>query len=512
MIKTAPSPLRLAALIGFVLACVLTLSYLWISFGGSVPLAAQGYRVQVAFPQANELATGADVRIAGVDVGTVVGLRMDGADNRTLATLQINKAFAPIPRDSRATLRIKTLLGETFVELSSGHRSAGPLPDHGRLPDAQVEPDVAIDQILSTFDPKTRKAFQTWMEDQAGAVQGQGENINASFGLLPGFFDTSEKLLSTLHGQSAEVRGLVSHTGQFFNAISAQRGQLSGLITAADSLFSTTAQRNRDLSEVFQALPQFEAQSRLALPALTAFGKHADPTIRRLEPVASQLTTTFRLTQRLAPQFRLLFDRLGTAITASKRGLPAFNSILNRIPKLLQAFQPFLRNADPMVRYIGLFDHEITGFFGNVTGASQGYYSNDNYVKGQAVHYLRASQTLSPLSLAFYPHPIGVNRDSGYRTPGIYNLLKDGLPTLNTGECTNGNPAPPSSATGSIPITPPPGQSAPTVASLIQDYFFRTSGRNVAAQTCKQQGTVPGYSTEFPHLTADPPPGLSRDG
>lgn len=512
MIKTAPSPLRLAALIGFVLACVITLTYLWISFGGSVPLAPQGYRVQVAFPQANELATGADVRIAGVNVGTVVGLRMDGADNRTLATLQINQAYAPIPRDTRATLRIKTLLGETFVELSPGNRAAGPLADHGRLPDAQVTPDVALDQILSTFDPKTRKAFQTWMEAQAGAVQGRGQDINASFGLLPGFFDASERLLSTLNGQSAQVRGLISHTGQFFSAVSAQRGQLSGLISAADDFFSTTAQRNRQLSEVFQALPQFEAQSRLALPALTAFGKHADPTIRALEPVASQLTTTFQLTQQLAPQFRALFDRLGTAITASRRGLPAFDSILHRIPPLLQAFRPFLDNADPMVRYIGLFDHEITGFFGNVTAASQGYYSSDIHAQGQAVHYLRASQTLSPLSLAFYPHPIGVNRDSGYRTPGIYNQLKDTLPTLNTAECSNGNPAPPSSATGSIPITPPPGQTAPSIASLIAKYFFRTSGRNVAAPICRAQGTVPGFSTEFPQLRADPPPGLASDG
>lgn len=512
MIKTAPSPLRLAALIGFVLACVLTLSYLWTSFGGSVPLAPQGYRVLVAFPQANELATGADVRIAGVNVGTVVGLQLDAADNRSLATLEINKAYAPIPRDTRATLRIKTLLGETFVELSPGSRSSGVLADHGRLPDGQVQPDVALDQILSTFDPKTRRAFQAWMVDQAGAVQGRGQDINASFGLLPGFFDSSERLLSTLNSQSADVRGLVAHTGQFFNAISAQREQLSALISSANNLFTTTAARNRQLSEVFQALPQFEAQSRLALPALTRFGNHADPTIRALEPIAGELNTTFNLTAELAPQFRELFDRLGPAITASKRGLPAFDSILARIPPLLQAFQPFLRNADPMVRYIGAYDHEITGFFGNVTAAAQGYYNSDIHANGQAVHYLRASQTLSPLGLSFYPHPLGIGRDSGYRNPGIYNQLKNTLPTLNVAECSNGNPAPPTSATGSIPITPPSGQTAPSITSLISDYFFRTSGRNVAAQTCKQQSKVPGYSTAFPQLTADPPPGLSSDG
>ena len=144
----------------FVLSCVLVLAYLWIGFGGSVPFAPKGYRVQIAFPQANELATGADVRIAGVDVGKVVDLTVDRTDNRTLATLEIQRQYAPIPSDTRATLRIKTLLGETYVELSTGNRTGGALGDGGRLPDAQVAKTVDLDQILATFDPTTRAAFR----------------------------------------------------------------------------------------------------------------------------------------------------------------------------------------------------------------------------------------------------------------------------------------------------------------------------------------------------------------
>ena len=166
----------------FVLSCVLVLAYLWIGFGGSVPFAPKGYRVQVAFPQANELATGADVRIAGVDVGKVVDLRVDRTDNRTLATLELERQYAPIPSDTRATLRIKTLLGETYVELSTGNRTGGALADGGRLPDAQVAKTVDLDQILATFDPTTRAAFQTWMQSQALAVAGVGQDINEAFG------------------------------------------------------------------------------------------------------------------------------------------------------------------------------------------------------------------------------------------------------------------------------------------------------------------------------------------
>ncbi|MGH3261688.1 MAG: MlaD family protein [Trebonia sp.] len=508
MIKTPPSPLRLAVLVAFVLSVVIVLTYLWISFGGTIPLAPAGYRVKVAFPQANELATGADVRIAGVNVGTVVGLGVDRADNRTLATLQVQSKYAPIPRDTRAILRIKTLLGETYVELSYGNHASGELPDGGRLPDGQVAPTVAIDQILSTFDPKTRRAFETWMQAQAGAVTGRGEDINSFFGYLPGFFAKSQRLLTTLNGQSAAVRGLVANTGEFFNAISARRGELSGLITAADSLFSTTAARNRQLAQLFEALPGFERQSRLALPALTSFGQRADPVIRALEPIASQLSQTFSDSARLAPQFRALFARLGPAVTASERGLPALDRILNKIPPLLAAFEPFLRNADPMVRYIAQFKPEITGFFANVTAAAQGYDNQAPHATGQALHYLRASQTLSPSGLALLPRTLGAGRNDAYRTPGTYDQLTSGLPVLNPSQCADGNPAPPSSATPPIPIQPDTNDPNPlTLAQLIQQYIFRTDGRNIPAPACQAAAKVPGFSTSFPQLRADPPPG-----
>jgi phospholipid/cholesterol/gamma-HCH transport system substrate-binding protein len=513
VIKTPPSPLRIAVLIGFVLSTVVVLTYLWISFGGSIPLAPQGYRIQVAFPQANELATGADVRIAGVNVGTVVGLGLDAHDSRTLATLEISKQYAPIPRDARATLRIKTLLGETYVDLSTGDRAAGELRDGGRLPNGQVAPDVALDQILSTLDPRTRQAFQTWMQAQAGAVLGRGEDINAFFGYLPGFFNSAQRVLTTLNRQSASVRGLVANTGQFFNAISARRGQLSGLITAADHLFQTTAQRNQALAKVFKALPNFELQSRLALPALTAFGDRADPVVRALEPIASQLTQTLGTTARLAPQFRGLFERLGPTVAASARGLPAFDRILNQIPPLLAAFEPFLRNADPMVRYIAAFKPAITGFFANVTAATQANDHSSPNANGQALHYLRASQTLTPSGLAFLPHSLGIDRNNAYRAPGSYSRLTGGLPVLNTASCANGSPAPPSAATGSSPLVPSATDpSPPTIAQLIQQTVFRTTSRAVAAPPCRAQGTIPGFPTSFPQLRADPPPSLAGTG
>jgi hypothetical protein len=117
----------------FALSCVGLLLFLWLSFGGEVPFNPRGYRFQVAFPDAQQLASQADVRIAGVTVGKVVDKELDPNGNKTRATIQINNKYAPIHVDATAILRTKTLLGETYIDLTPGSRHAKALPDNGVL-------------------------------------------------------------------------------------------------------------------------------------------------------------------------------------------------------------------------------------------------------------------------------------------------------------------------------------------------------------------------------------------
>src|SRR3954451_13708508 len=117
--------MRIPTMIIFALGCFGLLLFLWMSFGGAVPLKANKYELRVSFPEATTLAEQADVRISGVTVGKVRRKDLDKGGNRTRILLDINHRYAPLPKDTRAILRQKTLLGETFVELTPGHKSAG---------------------------------------------------------------------------------------------------------------------------------------------------------------------------------------------------------------------------------------------------------------------------------------------------------------------------------------------------------------------------------------------------
>src|SRR5712691_7693976 len=125
MQKQAPTFGRLLTMVLFALSCFGLLLFLWLSFGGPIPLKPKAYRFQVAFPEATQLGLEADVRVAGVRVGKVKAKDLDPKGNRTITTIEVDRKYAPIRKDATAVLRQKTLLGETYVELTPGTKSAG---------------------------------------------------------------------------------------------------------------------------------------------------------------------------------------------------------------------------------------------------------------------------------------------------------------------------------------------------------------------------------------------------
>src|SRR5919206_2865584 len=217
MQKSAPSPAQLITMVVFALSCFGLLLFLWLSFGGPIPLKPKGYQVQVGFPEATTLAIEADVRIAGVSVGKVRKLDVDNGHNRTLATLELDSAYAPLHKDARAILRQKTLLGETYVELTPGRGAK--IPEGGRLADGQVQDTVQLDEIFGALDPQTRKAFQGWQQELAKGIGGDARDFNDALGTLPGFAADANDVLEVLDGQERAVSRLVKNTGVVFGAL-----------------------------------------------------------------------------------------------------------------------------------------------------------------------------------------------------------------------------------------------------------------------------------------------------
>src|SRR3982750_1452701 len=109
MQKQAPTLGRMLVMVGFALSCFGLLLFLWLAFGGPIPLSPKGYRFNTSFGEATQLAKEADVRISGVSVGKVKSITTQN-NGRSRVVIQLEPKYAPIPRDTKAVLRQKTLL------------------------------------------------------------------------------------------------------------------------------------------------------------------------------------------------------------------------------------------------------------------------------------------------------------------------------------------------------------------------------------------------------------------
>ncbi|MGO9961408.1 MAG: MlaD family protein, partial [Solirubrobacteraceae bacterium] len=365
MNKQRPSTGALISMVAFTASCIGLLIFLWISFGGSLPLAPAGYRFSVEFNQAAELAAQAEVEISGVPVGHVVSVNLDRRTGLTRAVIEIDRQFAPRPADTRAILRAKTLLGETFVELSPGSPTGPKLPDGGTLPRAQVAPTVELDQIFSTFDPTTRQAFETWMQQGGIALTDRGEQFNAALADLYPFATNVDSVLTVLRREQAATTTLLDDGGQVFSALSSSPATLQGFVRNSNAVFAATAARDADLAATIKAFPAFLAQTRATIDRVTGFSAATKPLVDELRPSAVLLTPVLQGLAVLAPELESLFVDLGPLARATKAGFPALQRFLSDSVPFLVALKPYLGNLVPVIDYINDYRGEVAAFFAN---------------------------------------------------------------------------------------------------------------------------------------------------
>jgi phospholipid/cholesterol/gamma-HCH transport system substrate-binding protein len=499
--KTVPTVGRLLVMVGFALSCFGLLLFLWLAFGGSIPLKPKGYRFKVDFQEATSLAQEADVTISGVRVGKVKKLE-SGSNGATVATIEMKEKYAPVSRDARAILRQKTLLGETYVELTPGTKNGPKVKENATLPAAQVSPTVELDEIFRAFDDKTRASFQQWMQNLAIASRDRGQDISDALGNLAPFATDTNELLTVLNSQQDAVRRLVRNTGVVFDALTERDGQLRSLIENSNRVFAVTAARDQQLKETFIALPTFQDESRKTLARLATFARQTNPLVTQLRPAARELSPTLVDLAGLAPDLNGFFRDLNPLIDASRKGFPATRRFLDDLRPLLGQLDPFLRSLNPVIEGLGFYQKEISAFFANSASATQAAVTS----AGRApLHYLRTTNPLNPENLAVYPARLPTNRPNPYQFPGVFSDLGQGLKVYENRHCNRA---------GTPSIAPPSSLPAPIsnllpdqLRGLIDQYALNSN----VAPPCVLQDKFPSLGspseqTQYPHVHPDARP------
>jgi phospholipid/cholesterol/gamma-HCH transport system substrate-binding protein len=130
-------------------ACVLLVAagFLVFAVAHSGKTASAGYQLHARFDHVDGLIDGADVRIAGVKVGRVIGMGVDPKTYLADVTITVRDDIL-LPKDSSAEIASESLLGGKFVNLSPGGDAVDLAPG---ATITITQSSVSLEQLLGKF-------------------------------------------------------------------------------------------------------------------------------------------------------------------------------------------------------------------------------------------------------------------------------------------------------------------------------------------------------------------------
>lgn len=423
MTTQAPSKAKVLIALFFALSCFVLTLYVYLQFGGSIPLAPQGYRFHARFSQAAQLLPNSDVRISGVNVGKVIAIKQVG--ERTDATIQLDNRYVPLPADAHAILRAKTLLGETYVELSPGDRNAPKIPDGGMLRTSQVQPTQQLDQILDAFDAPTRQNLKRFLIGFSNSLSGRGADLNNALGNAGDTTTQLSNVVTIVNHQSGSVQRILRDGGTVLQTLGERRADLQRLITSGDQVLSATAARNRELTATVQAVPPFMRELRPTLVAVDQTARQTAPTLAALRPSIPLLRPALDELVRLVPRAQALVREANPFIDVAHRALPAATRMLDAAHPTFDVLYAGASEIVPIIDLIAVYRQELVAAFANQGAATEAVAPAAG---GRTEHYLRTLFLITPESFIGYPHRLADNRHNPYYSPGeLANLSRGGL-------------------------------------------------------------------------------------
>ncbi len=296
------------------------------------------YDVKAELPSGNKLVAGNEVRVGGFRVGVVEKLKpkiveVKGRDKAVAEiSMKLDKTVEPLARDTTIQVRPRSALGLKYVELTPG-RSKRSYKAGDTLPLKSASEPLELEDVLATFDDRTRVRGREAIEGFGDAFAGRGASLNSAIGALNPFFRSLEPVMRTL---SDPETGL----DQFFVQLGRTVGQVAPVAREQGELFA-------NMATTFGALSRDPAALRA--------------TIEKSAGTLDTGTRSLRAQRPFLTDFADLSRRLVPAVNELPRSLPAINRAFEAGIPVLPRTVGFNRRVEGALGELGdLFENPNT--------------------------------------------------------------------------------------------------------------------------------------------------------
>jgi phospholipid/cholesterol/gamma-HCH transport system substrate-binding protein len=340
---------------------------------------AGSYRLNAVFDQVNGLVEGADVKAAGVDVGTVRRIWL-GDDGLPHVAMDVEDGY-PVRQGGTAEVRATSASGEVnrYVELTAGGGSE--LPDDATLGTGRTDQPVEIGDVLSIFDPKTRAALHGTLDGLARGTAGRGRDLAKTLTHSGTALSDTADLVRQVNSDGEQVRSLVADSHRILTTLAADPEALGGVADRLGSVLATTGAHEREMARTAALLGPGIRSPRRALDRVDA----SVGTLRQLVRVARPgIAKLVPFSRKLRPALRAAVPTLAEArslIKTAPSELTSLDPLLSTAEPALRTLGPVSRSAGPILDQARVRTPDFFSFFSNWADFTSDYDINGHAAK-----------------------------------------------------------------------------------------------------------------------------------
>jgi phospholipid/cholesterol/gamma-HCH transport system substrate-binding protein len=278
------------------------------------------YTVTATFRNGSGILNADEVFMNGAKVGRIN--TVEARDGLAVVTMRLEDQRAyPLYSDSTAQVRIKNLLGETYIELGRGKDSGHPMSTGGSIPVDRTVTPVQIDEVLAVLDPQTRDRLKLLINGAGTALANRGDNLNA---------------------QAQSVHGLFTSLNGPANELAARQQQIEAIVLELQRFYDTLARQRDQVRAEFATWNDVTAQLAAQEGAIGGTVQQADLFLQNLDQLVGGEAANIRST----------LEQLGPALAST-------SSFLNQSNTILGALAPYRRSIHDVFPDLGTSFQDI---------------------------------------------------------------------------------------------------------------------------------------------------------
>jgi phospholipid/cholesterol/gamma-HCH transport system substrate-binding protein len=213
----------------FAVVMALLTAFLFVIFGQVRTGATKGY--SAVFADASRLQSGDTVRVAGIRVGTVKDVSLQG-DRTVLVKFDADRTVV-LTTGTKAEIRYLNLVGDRYLELVDSPGSTAILPAGAQIPKDRTAPALDLDLLLGGLKPVIQglnpQDVNALSASLIQVLQGQG-------GTLDSLFAKSSSFTNSIADNNQVVEQLIDDLRTVLDTLSKDGDQFSGAIDRLDRL------------------------------------------------------------------------------------------------------------------------------------------------------------------------------------------------------------------------------------------------------------------------------------